>query len=51
MLSVFDTYVNSVFTYGSEVWGCYSPNDNEKVHLQCCKRVLSIRKRTCNYFV
>ena len=38
MFSVFDTYVNSVLSYGSEDWGFHSSHDVEKVHLQFYKR-------------
>ena len=31
MLSVFDTYVNTVLSYGSEVWGIHPDQDIEKI--------------------
>ena len=51
MLSVFDTYINSILSYGSEVWGFHSGHDVEKVHIQFCKRLLGVKKGTCNEFV
>jgi len=51
MLAVFDTYVNSILSYGSEVWGFHLAQDVEKVHIQFCKRLLGVRKGTCNEFV
>ena len=51
MLSVFDTYINSILSYGSEVWGFHSGHDFEKVHIQFCKRLLGVKKGTCNEFV
>ena len=32
MLSVFDTYVNSILSYGSEVWGFHWGQDIEQIH-------------------
>ena len=37
MLSVFDTYVNTVLSYGSEMWGSHPGQDVEKIHLLFCK--------------
>ena len=51
MLSVFDTYINSILSYGSEVWGFHSGHDVEKVHIQFWKRLLGVKKGTCNEFV
>ena len=51
MLSVFDTYVNSVLSYGAEVWGFHTGQDVEKIHIQFCKKILGVRKGTCNDFV
>ena len=51
MLSVFDTYVNSILSYGSEVWGFHRGQDIEKIHIQFCKRLLGVRKGTCNDFI
>ena len=51
MLSVFDTYINSILSHGSEVWGFHSGHDVEKVHIQFCKRLLGVKKGTCNEFV
>ena len=33
MLSVFDTYVNSILSYGSEVWGFHRSRDIEQIHI------------------
>jgi len=51
MLAVFDTYVNSVISYGAEIWGFHSANDVEKEHFSFCKKLLGVRKGTCNDFV
>ena len=34
LISLFDTYVASIFNYGCEVWGSHYANDVEKVHLE-----------------
>ena len=51
MLSVFDTYFNTVLSYGSEVWGFHPGRDVEKIHLLFCKKLLGLRKGTCNDFI
>ena len=43
MLSVFDTYVDSILSYGSEVWVFH--------HIQFCKRLPGVWKGTCNDFI
>uniref|UniRef100_K1QT84 Reverse transcriptase zinc-binding domain-containing protein n=1 Tax=Magallana gigas TaxID=29159 RepID=K1QT84_MAGGI len=47
-LNVFDTYVKSVLSYGAEIWGFHKGQDVEKVHINFCKKVLGVRKNTCN---
>ena len=51
LCSVFDTYVCSVFLYGSELWGFHKCFDVEKVHLNFCKNILSVGKKTANNMV
>ena len=50
-LYVFDTYVSSVLNYGSEIWGFNPGYDIEKVHIDFCKRILSVKKCTPNHMV
>ena len=50
-LSVFDTYVNSILNYGSEVWGLHKAPDVEKVHSSFCKTLLGVKKSTTNDLV
>ena len=38
MLSLFDTYVNSILMYGAEIWGVHKAPQIEKVHLDFCKK-------------
>ena len=42
--SIFYTYVNSILSYASEVWGFHKGSDIEKVHLMFCKRMLGFEK-------
>ena len=51
MLSVFDTYFNFILSYYSEVWGFHSAHGIEQVHLHFCKRLLGVRKGTCNELI
>jgi hypothetical protein len=47
-LSLFDCYVGSILNYASEVIGLCSSVHVEKVHLDFCKRLLGVKKSTCN---
>ena len=47
-LSMFDTYVKTVLHYGAEIWGFHKGQDVEKVHINFCKRILGVKKSTCN---
>lgn len=51
MLSVFNTYVNSVFYYGCEIWGANKAMAVEKVQLDFCKRLLNVKNSTTNAMV
>ena len=51
LFSLFDTYVASILSYACEVWGMHAGNDVEKVHLDFCKHVLGVKKRTNNVLV
>ena len=47
-LHVFDTYVSSVFNYGCEVWSFHPAHDIENVHVNFCKRILSVKRSATN---
>ena len=47
-LSLFDTYIGSVLQYASEIWVIHGGNCVEKVQLDFCKRLLGVKKSTCN---
>ena len=47
-LELFDAVVTPVVLYGSEIWGYEGCETLEKLHLQFCKIILCLKKRTCN---
>ena len=49
--SVFDTYINSILSYASEIWGFHKAPDIEKLHTYFCKKVLGVKRSTCNNLV
>ena len=51
ILHLFDTYIGSVLMYGCEIWGTNKCLDIEKIHIDFCKHLLSVRKSTCNAMV
>jgi hypothetical protein len=51
LLSVFDTYIGSVVCYASAVWGFHKGDNIERLHLDFCKRLLGVKKSTCNAMV
>ena len=48
---LFDIYVESVISYGSEIWGFHKSPDLERLHLLFCKHVLGVRRNVCNYVI
>ena len=48
---LFDTYISSMLNYASEVWGVDKGVNIEKLHLDFCKRLLGVKKSTCNIMV
>ena len=48
-LKIFDTQVQPIMQYGSEIWGlCKSANECEKVHLYALKKYLNVDLKTPN---
>ena len=45
-LKLFDSLVTPILLYSSEIWGFGCISNIEKIHLQFCKRVLSVRSST-----
>lgn len=50
-LKLFDSLVEPILLYGSEVWGYENLEIIERVHLQFCKRILNLRPSTPNFMV
>ena len=48
---LFDSLVTPIILYCSEIWGFECIFNIEKIHLQFCKRVLSVRSSTPNFMV
>lgn len=50
-LKMFDSMVEPILLYGSEVWGFEDMYLIEQVHLKFCKRILRVRNTTANFMV
>ena len=50
-LKLFDSLVEPIILYGSEVWGFENIQIMEKIHLKFCKRILDVRLTTPNCMV
>ena len=44
-LKLFDSLVEPILLYGSEVWGFENTCSLEKIHLQFCKKILQVREQ------
>ena len=51
MLQLFDTFVNSILSYSSEVWGFSSADRCERVHRKYLKWLLGVKISTSNMAV
>ena len=51
ILDLFDKLISPILNYGSEVWGFYKAPAIEAVHLQFCKKLLSVKQSTQNDFI
>ena len=58
--SVFDMYINSILTslgtslllsYASAIWGFQKAPNIEKLHTYFCKKVLDVKRSTCNNLI
>ena len=47
-LLLFDSMIELILIYGSEVWGYDNLKFIEQIHLKYCKRVLQVRNTTPN---
>jgi len=50
-LLLFDSMIEPILIYGSEVWGYENLKFIEQIHLKYCKRVLQVRNTTPNFMV
>ena len=50
-LEIFDKLITPILTYGGEIWGFSKPVQQERVHLQFCKKLLGIKRSSQNDFV
>jgi hypothetical protein len=50
-LKLFDSLVTPILLYSSEIWGFECIFNIEKIHLQFCKRIISVRSSTPNFMV
>ena len=51
MLSLFDTYINSLLSYASELWDAHKAPVIERAHLNYCKNILRVKSSTKNVMV
>lgn len=42
LLSLFDTYINSLLSYVSEIWGAHKTPAIERVPMNYCKNILGV---------
>jgi len=50
-LSLFDSMIVPILTYGCEVWGVYNYKEVDKLHIRFCKYLLGVKKQTPTYAV
>jgi len=48
LCQLFDAFVGSVLSYGSEIWVFGKSKTIERVHLTFCKRLLNVRQNSCH---
>ena len=48
---MFDSMVEGILLYGSEVWGFEDMYLIEKIHLKFCKSILRVRNTTAKFMV
>jgi uncharacterized membrane protein len=51
LMSLFDTYISCILSYGCETWGSHQGEDIENVHLNFLKRALKVRRSAVNCMV
>ena len=48
LCQLFDTFVGSILSFSSEVWGFGKCKEIERIHLKFCKTLLKVKSSTCN---
>ena len=48
---LFDKLITPILTYGGEIWRFSKPVQQERVHLQFCKKLLGVKRSSQNDFV
>ena len=51
MSGLFDTYVSSILYCSCELWGFNKGTEVESLHFEFCRRLLGVKKSTCNIMV
>ena len=51
LFQLFDAFVCSILGFTSEIWGFSKSKEIERIHLKFCKRVLSVKRSTCNFAI
>ena len=51
LMSLFNTSISCILSYGCETWGSHKDEDFEKVHLNFLKRTLKVRRSVVNCMV
>ena len=50
-MSLLDTYISCIMSYGCETWGSHKGDDIENVHSNFLKRTLKVRRSAVNCMV
>ena len=50
-IKIFDTKIQPMLLYSSEIWGCHQISGIEKVHMLACKRFLKVPIKTPNKMI
>jgi hypothetical protein len=48
---MFDSMIEPILLYGSEVWGYENLKVIEQIQLKCCKQILKDRNTTPHYMI
>ena len=50
-LFLFVMYIGSILQYASQIWGLHHGGCLEKVHQVFCKRLIGVKKSSCNVMI